>query len=344
MDAELTGWIKGVALGSGVARAGVAGLEDLAGPPEADPGRVLPGATAVVSFLVVEPEDAIMKYLSKKDPEPYRDHFYENIQLLGRAGLAVAEALRSRGFRAVALSPNGVYTEGSNPVQGLRPPFAHRYAAVAAGLGAIGLSGNVMTPEYGSRVALGSVICDAPLVADAPLEDNPCTGCKRCVYSCPAGFIGREETVTFTLGGRPITHAKKGLHARCAVSCAGFAGLSRDGRWSTWAPAQPIPADDPEMLRLLADLSAKYFRRRAERPELPDFFRLSRPMAGYPEAEQGILARSRFDTYTTCGNCAIVCFETKEQRARARRALRKSGVVIEDEAGKPRVVRKLKRA
>jgi ferredoxin len=344
MDVELTEAVKRIALGKGVAKVGVAGLENLAGPPEADPRAVLPRATAVVSFLVVEPEDAIIKYLSKEDPEPYRDHFYENIQLLGRACLAVSEALRSRGFRAVPLSPNGVYTEGSNVVQGLKPPFSHRYAAVASGLGAIGLSGNVMTPEFGARVALGSVVCDAPLVPDAPLDEGPCTECRRCIYACPAGFMSAMETVTFTMGGRRIIHAKKGLHARCAISCAGFAGLSRDTRWSTWAPAIPIPGDDAEMVKLLAGLAGEYFRKRAEHPELPNFVRLTRPMAGYPEAEQGILARSRFDTHTTCGNCAIVCFETKEQRSKARRALRRSGLVVEDDEGNTRVVRKLKRA
>jgi epoxyqueuosine reductase QueG len=345
VDAELTQAIKETALDVGVAKVGVAGLDNLAGPPEADPRPLLPGATAVVSFLVVEPEDAIMKYLSKEDPEPYRDHFYENIQLIGRAGLAIAEVLRSRGHQALPLSPNGVYAEGSSVAQGLKPPFSHRYAAVAAGLGAIGLSGNVVTPEYGARICLSSVICDAPLVPDLPLDENPCDECRRCLRSCPVGFMSMKETVTFTMGGREITHAKKGLHARCAISCAGFAGLSRDGKWSTWAPADHlVPEDDTEMMQLLARLASAYFQKRSEYPVLPNFFRLSQPMRGYPVEAQGILARGRFDTYTTCGNCAIVCFEDEKKRAGALKALRKSGLVIEDDAGNTRVVRSLQRS
>jgi len=341
-DAELTQSVKETALEMGASNVGVAGPDNLTGPPEADPRPLLPGATAVVSFLFVEPEDAVMKYLSKEDPEPYRDHFHENIQLAGSVGLAIAETVRSRGFRALPLSPNGVYAEGSNVVQGLKPPFSHRYAAVAAGLGAIGLSGNVMTPEYGARVCLGSVICDVPLVPDCPLEENPCEKCGMCLRSCPVGFISPTETVTFTMGAREITHAKKGLHARCAISCAGFSGLSRDGKWSTWAPAdRPVPEDDGEMVRLLAQLAAEYLKKHTEHPELPNFFRLGQPMRGYPEDAQGILARSRFDTYTTCGNCAIVCFEEKKKRAGALKALRKSGFSIEDDAGNTRVVRSL---
>lgn len=341
-DTELTRAVRKIAFDLGVADVGVAGLDNLAGPPEADPKPLLPGAAAVVSFLVVEPEDAIMNYLSKKDPEPYRDHFYENLQLVGRAGLAVVEALRSRGYQALPLSPNGVYAEGSNVVQGLKPLFSHRYAAVAAGLGAIGLSGNVVTPEYGARVCLGSVICDAPLVPDLPLDENPCDECRTCLGSCPVGFMSTTDTVTFTMGGREITHAKKGLHARCGISCGGFAGLSRDGKWSTWAPSDhPVPEDDDEMVRLLRDLAAAYFQKRSEHPELPNFVRLSQPVPGYPEDAQGVLARGRFNTTTTCGNCAIVCLEDRKKRAAALKALRKSGFAVEDDAGNIRAVRSL---
>lgn len=95
------------------------------------------------------------------------------------------------------------------------------------------------------------------------------------------------------------------------------------------------------MMRLLARLAAAYFQKRSEHPELPNFVRLSQPMRGYPEDAQGILARGRFDTYTTCGNCAIVCFEDEKKRTGALKALRKSGFVVEDDAGNIRVVRSL---
>jgi epoxyqueuosine reductase len=321
----------------GAAKVGIASTEALAGPPTADASRIVPGARSVVSFLVVEPEGAVLKYLAKEDPLEYRNHFYENIQTLGRVGLAVADALRHEGFRAEALSPNAVYEPGSNVVKGLIPPFSHRYAAVAAGLGAIGWSGNVMTPEYGARVYLSSVITDAELEPDRPLEENPCDHCNICLKACPGVFMSWDESVSFTLGGREITHAKRGMHARCAISCGGFSGLSRDRRWSTWAPSRgAIPEDDGELLRLLARLATEHGRRSAERPELPNFVRLSMDVAGYDRP--GILARTRHDTAVTCGNCAIVCFETLQQRAKALKLLLHSGVVVEDEEGRARVM------
>jgi hypothetical protein len=145
------------------------------------------------------------------------------------------------------------------------------------------------------------------------------------------------ESVSFTLGGRVITHAKKGMHARCAISCGGFTGLSHDRRWSTWAPARSaIPENDGELLRLLAHLATEHSRRSSEHPELPNFIRGSMDVPGYDQP--GVLARSRHDTLTTCGDCAIVCFETLRQRAKALKLLLHSGVVVEDGDGRVRVV------
>jgi hypothetical protein len=145
------------------------------------------------------------------------------------------------------------------------------------------------------------------------------------------------ESVSFTLGGRVITHAKKGMHARCAISCGGFTGLSRDRRWSTWAGGHDaIPEDDGEMLRLLAYLATEQGRRSTANPELPNFIRLSMDVPGYDQP--GVLARNRHDTVTTCGNCAIVCFETLQQRAKALKLLLHSGVVVEGGDGGVRVV------
>lgn len=321
----------------GAAKVGIAAVEALAGPPTADAARIVPGARSVVSFLVVEPEGAVLKFLGKEDPREYRDHFYENIQTLGRVGLGVAEALRREGFRADALSPNGVYERGSSIVKGLIPPFSHRYAAFAAGLGAIGWNGNLMTPEFGCRVYLSSVITDAELEPDGPLEENPCDHCNICLKACPGVFLSWDESVSFTLGGRTITHAKRGSHARCGISCGGFSGLSRDRRWSTWAPSHhAIPEDDGELVRLLAHLAAEHGRRSSENPELPNFIRLSMDVPGYDRP--GILARTRHDTLPTCGNCAIVCLETLQQRAKALKLLLHSGVVVADEEGRERVL------
>jgi NAD-dependent dihydropyrimidine dehydrogenase PreA subunit len=339
---SLTADAKRLAIDEGAVKVGIASPENLAGPPEADTEYVLPDARTVVSFLVVEPEDAVLKYLSKEDPQPYRKHFYDNLQTLGRVGLAVAERLKQEGHRAVALSPNGVYRPGSNAVDKLIPPFSHRYAAVAAGLGCIGWGGNVMTPEYGARILLSSVVTDAPLEPDSPLDENPCDRCKICINACPGGFMSKTETVTFTLGGREISHVKKGLHARCGISCGGFSGRGEGANWGTLAPSEPpIPKDDDELAALFGRLARETLQRAKDHPELPNFIRLSLEVPGYDQP--GILARSEFDTAVTCGNCAIVCFETLEKRAHALKLLRTSGIMVEGPDGQLKVFKPQRR-
>ncbi len=335
----LTERIREVALSHGVAKVGIAARADLEGPPEANPDTLLPGATHAISMVVVEPEDHIMGYLSKTDPSAYRNQFHENIQILGKAGLAVADALEAEGHQAQAISPNGVYAKGTR-LGKMLPHFSHRYAAHAAGVGAIGLSGNLMTPEWGTRVYLTTVLAIAPLVADGPLDTNPCDGCSLCIQACPTRFMSDTETVTFTLGGREITHAAKRSHARCGLCCGGFTGLSSDGQWSTLAPSLfEVPEDDAEAESLFVTLLAPRLNYLAENPDQPNFMRLSEPVEGYEFSKQGILARNSHDTHTTCGNCAIVCLETKRQRARALKALRNSGVVVgENPDGSPVVV------
>jgi epoxyqueuosine reductase len=50
----------------------------------------------------------------------------------------------------------------------------------------------LITPQYGARVRLVSVITNAPLVADEPLSEAVCLGekCGLCVRNCPAQAFG----------------------------------------------------------------------------------------------------------------------------------------------------------
>ena len=52
--------------------------------------------------------------------------------------------------------------------------FSQRHAAVRAGLGEFGLSGLVITPQYGPRVRYVSVITEAALEPDPLLKEKVC--------------------------------------------------------------------------------------------------------------------------------------------------------------------------
>jgi epoxyqueuosine reductase QueG len=65
--------------------------------------------------------------------------------------------------------------------------FSHRHAAELAGLGQIGLNRLLITPLFGPRVWLMSVITTAELAADPMLSEEVCPGraCNICIEKCP---------------------------------------------------------------------------------------------------------------------------------------------------------------
>ncbi|HJX23484.1 MAG TPA: hypothetical protein VJ574_03630, partial [Candidatus Bathyarchaeia archaeon] len=57
-------------------------------------------------------------------------------------------------------------------------------AGYKAGLGTIGKSSLLITPQFGPRVNLGTVITDAQLEPDQPIEANFCKDCLVCAKTC----------------------------------------------------------------------------------------------------------------------------------------------------------------
>lgn len=70
--------------------------------------------------------------------------------------------------------------------------FSHKLAANLAGLGWIGKSCLLVTPEAGPRVRWATVLTDAPLEVTGKSMDPQCGDCSECVEICPVdAFTGR---------------------------------------------------------------------------------------------------------------------------------------------------------
>jgi Uncharacterized Fe-S protein len=67
--------------------------------------------------------------------------------------------------------------------------FDHRMAAIYAGLGTMGVSNCVLTPEFGSRVRFVSVFTSAILEPDPMIEKELCIKCETCVKCCPVDAL-----------------------------------------------------------------------------------------------------------------------------------------------------------
>jgi len=108
---------------------------------------------------------------------------------LNRAAYIIAKFLEDRGYAAVPIPATRDYA------MDLTGTFSHRHAAVAAGLGEIGLNGLLLTPRYGPRVRLTSIITNAQLECDEPFEAKLCTKCLKCVQECPVGALSEDGSI-----------------------------------------------------------------------------------------------------------------------------------------------------
>lgn len=72
-----------------------------------------------------------------------------------------------------------------------RSIVSQKHAAQAAGLGTIGRHSLLITPEFGSMVWLGAVLCEQELEPDE-MKGKICNNCNLCVNVCPVNAL--EET------------------------------------------------------------------------------------------------------------------------------------------------------
>ncbi len=100
--------------------------------------------------------------------------------------------LKTRGHRTLAIPPDSDRIKGTF-ISKLYSLFNHKMAATTAGLGWIGKNGLLISPDYGPRLSLVTVLTDAPLEPDRPMEHSLCGDCTLCVQYCPSQAITGAE-------------------------------------------------------------------------------------------------------------------------------------------------------
>jgi epoxyqueuosine reductase QueG len=153
----------------------------------------LPGARTLIAYVVrMNPSSIRAPARSLANLE-----FHHTVDESDDVGRRIVRALIDRGYRAV--NPATGFPMELERTTGRSWVVSHKPAAVAAGLGKMGLHRNVIHPRFGNFILLGTVITDLLAPAEsAPIDYEPCLRCKLCVAACPVGAIGADGRFDFT--------------------------------------------------------------------------------------------------------------------------------------------------
>ena len=136
--------------------------------------------------LMYRLSDAIVDEIEASPTYAYFQHYRAANALLDRCALIACEMLRREGAAAYPIAASQSVHDRGDKYTGI---YQHKSAAVAAGLGWIGKSALFVSPVFGPRVRLATVLTDMPLPAGLPPMEPRCGDCRRCVEACPAGAI-----------------------------------------------------------------------------------------------------------------------------------------------------------
>ena len=142
--------------------------------------------------------------------------------------------------------------------EGKVPPdlqFQFRIAAVACGLGEIGWSKMLLTPEFGPLQRVAFIFTDAELEYDEMYSGEPlCRKCGACVRECPGGCIppiNSDMKVTVDLAGKKCEWGDIDMW-RC------YAFYTHGGRYyNPFVPKDVFDKNEDGMLDLLEGVTDK---------------------------------------------------------------------------------------
>jgi epoxyqueuosine reductase QueG len=116
----------------------------------------------------------------------------DTLVLLKKLQKKTVRFLKDKGYRHFCIPPDSD-RKTDTFISKLYPLFTHKIAATSAGLGWIGKNGLLISPRFGPRLSLATVLTNAPLESDAPIESSLCGDCVLCVEHCPSGALSGEE-------------------------------------------------------------------------------------------------------------------------------------------------------
>lgn len=98
---------------------------------------------------------------------------------LNRAALIIAKKIQEVGSKAYLIPASQTINDRK-----LEGAISHKLSAHLSGLGWIGKSCLLITPEFGPRVRFATILTDVSFETGKPIS-NMCGDCRECVEICP---------------------------------------------------------------------------------------------------------------------------------------------------------------
>lgn len=155
-------------------------------------GQIVKGFTYGIS-IGIKLNDSIVNGLANRmdcnNASLYYSHVYTIINnRLDIATSTISSFLIANGHQALPM-PAAERTDIENAIS----TVSHKMIAHIAGLGWIGKNCLLVTPEYGPRVRLSTILTTAELECTGHLMDQRCGTCVECMNACPTkAILGRN--------------------------------------------------------------------------------------------------------------------------------------------------------
>ncbi|MFW9904800.1 MAG: 4Fe-4S double cluster binding domain-containing protein [Candidatus Thorarchaeota archaeon] len=179
MNKDYTNELLEYSLTLGATLAGVADLESLQSL-ETNPPNLLKNFHYAISLAVVIP-GSVFDLITNKNPGELYAHYYRTVNtLIDHITLRLSERIVKNRYFALAIpaslsiGPDKLFSNAS-----------HKAFARRAGLGWIGKNLLLITPEFGPRVRLGTVLTNIPLKSNKSAIELNCGNCTKCIDACP---------------------------------------------------------------------------------------------------------------------------------------------------------------
>lgn len=143
------------------------------------------GQLPYAACVLVSLPPAVVNDLTEAPTIAYWNTYNAVNTLLDEIVTAGAAFLRQKGYAAQPITRGNAQWNTAT----MRTEHPYKTVATRAGLGWIGKSCLLVTPEFGSAVRIATLFTDAPLQCDTPVDKSRCGTCDICRSACPAQAI-----------------------------------------------------------------------------------------------------------------------------------------------------------